>query len=74
MEQPFETKSVHAALCQQIRNRSEIGAVKAVLDLVLEARNPFEPKTPRTPRRWFVLFVLLASLSGGCLVYFGNLR
>jgi hypothetical protein len=70
----FETKSVHAALCQHLRNWSEIGAVKAVLNLVLEAPNPFEPKAARPPRRGFVLFALLVAMLVACFVYFGNLR
>jgi hypothetical protein len=74
MDQPFSPKSVHAALCRYLRNRPDIGARKAVLDGVLEGQNPFEPKAARPPRRWFVLFALLAALLVGCLVYFGDLK
>jgi hypothetical protein len=74
MEQPFTTKAVHAALCQHIRNRPDIGALKAVLDLMLEPQNPFEAKAARVPRRWFVLFALLATMLVVCFLYFGTLR
>lgn len=73
MEQPFSAKPVHAALCRYMRNRPDIGVRKALLDGVLEARNPFEAKGARFPRRWFVLFALLATSLLGCFVYFGNL-
>lgn len=74
MEQPFKTKNVHAALCQYLRSRPEIGIFKAVCDSVLEPRNPFAPQVARTPRRWFVLFVVIAALLLATFAYFGNLR
>ncbi len=74
MEQPFSAKLVHAALCRYLHNRSDVGARKAVLDAALEARNPFQPKAARHPRRWFVFFALITTLLFACFVYFGNLR
>ena len=74
MEQPFKTKEVYAALSQYIRSWPDIGALKAVGDLVLESRNPFEPKAARAPQRWFVFFALVDALAIATLDYFGNLR
>ena len=74
MEQPFSAELVHAALCRYLGNRPDIGARKAVLDAALEARNPFELKAARPPRRWFVLFAVITTLLCACFVYFGNWR
>jgi hypothetical protein len=74
MERTFKTESVHGALCQHLRTRPDMGALKAMLDLALEARNPFEPKAARAPRRWFVLFALVAAMLVICLVAFSDLR
>ena len=74
MEQPFKSKDVHAALCQYLRTRPGIGARKAVLDVALGPRNPFEPTAARTPRPWFVFLALVAMLLLASFAYFGNLR
>jgi hypothetical protein len=74
VEQPFKSKDVHAALCQYLRTRPDLGARKAVLDVALEPQNPFEPSAARTPRRWFVLLALIAMLLLASFAYFGNLR
>lgn len=74
MRQQPSSKPVHDVLCQYLRNRSDLGVRKAVLNGVLESRNPFEQGATRPPRRWFVLFSLLVTVLLGCLVYFGNLR
>jgi hypothetical protein len=57
-------------LCHNLRNRPDLGLRRAVADGVLEPANPFEPQAVRPPRRWFVLFCLLAALTVGCFVYF----
>jgi len=73
MADPFTVKPVYNALSQYVRNRADIGAGKAMLDGVLEAANPFDPKTARLPRRWFVLFSLLTAMVLGFFLYFNNL-
>jgi hypothetical protein len=67
------SKSVHSALSQYLSNRPDVGVGKAVRDAVLEPTNPFEPKAARLPRRWFVLFSLLAAMVFGFFLYFNNL-
>jgi hypothetical protein len=66
-------KSVYGALSQYLSNRSDVGIGKAVRDAVLEPANPFDPKAGRPPRRWFVLFSLLAAMVLGFFLYFNNL-
>jgi len=67
------SKSVHSALSQYLINRSDVGVGKAVRDAVLEPANPFDPKAARLPRRWCVLFSLLAATAFGFFFYFNNL-
>jgi hypothetical protein len=73
MTDPFTVKPVYNALSQYIRNRADIGAGKAMLDGVLEPANPFDSKAARRPRRWFVLFSLLAAMMIGFFFHFNNL-
>jgi len=67
-------KPIYNSLRQYVASRADIGAFKAVLNLVLEPANPFDPKVARSPRRWFVLFSLLSALGVGCFVYFNLWR
>jgi hypothetical protein len=67
------SKSVHSVLSQYLGNRPDVGVGKAVRDAVLEPANPFDAKAARLPRRWFVLFSLLAAMMFGFFLYFNNL-
>ena len=67
------SKSVYSALGQYLSNRSDVGVGKAVRDAVLEPANPFDHQAARPPRRWFVLFSLLAAMVVGFFLYFNNL-
>ena len=73
MTDPFTVKPVYSSLSQYIRNRADIGASKAMLDGVLEPANPFYSNAARPPKRWFVLFSLLAALVTGFFFYFNKL-
>ena len=73
MADSFTVKPVYNALSQYIRNRTDIGAGRAMRDGVLEPSNPFERKAARPPRRWFVLLSLLAAMVFGFFFYFNNL-
>ena len=57
-------------LRQNLRRRSDLGFSNAVTAIILEPRNPFEPKARRKPQRWVLLALLswLAAISA--FVYF----
>jgi len=61
---------VHAMLREYLRNRADLGLWKAVASGVMEPPNPFETKSVRRPRRWFVLFVVVSLASTATFVYF----
>jgi hypothetical protein len=61
---------VYALLKESVRNRRDLGLRRAIVDSVLDPENPFEPKTPRKPQKWFVLSCVLLLLTVGCFVYF----
>ena len=66
-------KQVHEMLRQYMRNRPDVGFVKAMRDGMFEAANPFDGKAARPPRRWFVLSCLVSALVFGCFSYINNL-
>ena len=72
MSSQITVRGIHAVLRQNLRSRTDLGLRKAVADGVLEPANPFERQAARPPRRWFVLFCLLAVLTVGCFVYFNS--
>jgi hypothetical protein len=73
MTDSTSTKSVYGILRQYLRQRPDLGIDKAVRDSVLEPLNPFDTEAARSPRRWFVLFLLLGASLVGCFVYFNHL-
>lgn len=74
MKEPLSTKAVHDSLSRYLRNRPEIGARNAILDRVLEAKNPFELTAARSAKHGFVLLALIATLLLACFLYFDYLR
>jgi hypothetical protein len=72
MAELLTAKSVHDTLRQYARERPDMGAAKAILDWLLEPAGPFDPKSTRSPKRWFVLFALLAVLMFGGFLYFNG--
>ena len=73
MKERDRCKQVYEALGKYIRNRPDVGLGKAIRDGTLEPANPFDGKAARQPRRWFVLFSLLAAMATGFFLYFNNL-
>jgi hypothetical protein len=57
-------------LREYLGNRPDLGLWKAVASGVMEPSNPFETKSVRRPRRWFVLFVIVSLTSTWTFVYF----
>ncbi len=66
-------KEMRAILLENLNSRPELGLRKAIADLMLQPRNPFDPKAPRQPKKDFVLLVLFGALSISAFVYFNLL-
>ena len=63
-------QEVHPWLKDYLRGRPELGMGKAILHVVLEPPNPFEPETRRRPRKEFVLAALWLVALAGVFMYF----
>jgi hypothetical protein len=73
MAEPLTVKHIYELLGKYLGQRSDIGACRGLIDCVLEPSSPFDSKSIRSPKRWFVLLVLLASSAFGCFLYFNGL-
>jgi hypothetical protein len=73
MADALTVEQVYDVLRQYARKRPDIGVGKALLDGVLEPASPFESKGARSPKRWFVLWPLVAILIFACFAYFNRL-
>ena len=54
MAQRTRAKETDASLKGYFRRRPDIGFGKAILGVVLQPLNPFEPEKRRRPKRWFI--------------------
>ena len=71
--EPLTVKHVYELLGKYLnQRRPDVGACKGLLDCVLESSSPFDLKSVRSPKRWFVLSVLLATSALGLFVYFNR--
>ena len=61
---------VHSWLKDDLNGRPELGLCKAILAVVLEPPNPFEPQRRRLQRKAFVLAVLWLLALAGVFIYF----
>jgi len=61
---------VHSWVKDYLKRRPELGLGKAILLVVLEPPNPFEPGVQPQPRKGFVLAVLWLLALVGVFVYF----
>jgi hypothetical protein len=73
MAELLKVKQVYELLRQDVRQRPDVGVGKGLLDCVLEPSSPFDPKSMRSPKRWFVLSVFVAASTFSCFVYFNSL-
>jgi hypothetical protein len=73
MAKPLTVQHVYELLGKYLSERSDIGASKGLLDCVLEPSSPLDPKSIRSPKRWFVLSVLLAISALGLFIHFNRL-
>jgi len=73
MAEPLNAKKVHELLRQYLGRRPDMGIGKGLLDCAFEPSSPFDSKTRRLPKRWFVLSAFLAVSAFACFVYFNNI-
>jgi hypothetical protein len=59
---------------EHLRGRPELGLCKAIVSLVLEPRNPFNPRARRKPRKGFMLAISLLAAAVGAFLYFNFLH
>jgi len=55
---------------REIAEQPHIGFRKALIDIVLEARSPFDPRARRKPKAAFVLGAVLFVAAAICFCYF----
>jgi len=73
MAENLTGREVRERLGDYLRSRREFGLSTAILNVVLEPPNPFEPQARRQLRKAFVLAVLWLLTLAGVFAYF-NLR
>lgn len=54
----------------ELAQQPEIGFRKAVVNMVVQARSPFDPRARRKPRTGVVLAALLLAATVICFLYF----
>lgn len=57
---------------QEIAEQPHIGLRKALMDIVLEARSPFDPRARRKPKTAFLLGTALIVAAAVCFCYFNT--
>ncbi len=70
MPAPVEPRQVHAWIKESLGQQPDIGLGKAIGNLILEPRNPFDSMARRRPKVGFVLGAVLLTLAVGCFCYF----
>lgn len=60
----------HAWIEENLRARADLGLGKAIANLVLDSRNPFEPRARRKPKKGFLLGALLLTAAVVFFIYF----
>jgi len=70
MKKEVTPREVQVWLEDYFRERPELGLRKAILAMILEPANLFEPKKPRFPKKSFVLLAVWSLGLLGVFVYF----
>lgn len=74
MPTPVSSREVHAWIKESLGQQSDIGLWKAIVNMILEPPNPFDPRARRKLRAGFLLGVILLAASVGCFCYFNFAR
>jgi hypothetical protein len=70
MKKEVTPREVQVWLEDYFRERPELGLRKAILTMILEPANLFEPKKPRFPKKSFMLLAVWLLGLLGVFVYF----
>ena len=70
MKKEVTRREVQAWLKNYFEDRPDLGLGKAILAMILEPANLFEPKKPRFPKKSFVLLAVWSLGLLGMFVYF----
>jgi len=70
MAKEVTRREVQAWLKNYFEDRPDLGLGKAILAMILEPANLFEPKKPRFPKKSFVLLAVWSLGLLGMFVYF----
>jgi hypothetical protein len=74
MPTPVSPREMHTWIAESLGQQPDIGLRKAIVNMVLEAPNPFDPTARRKPKAGFLLGTILLAVSVGCFCYFNLLR
>jgi hypothetical protein len=74
MESPVSAKDARAWAEEHLRRRPELGLCKAIANVILEPRNPFNPRARRWPKKDFMILASLLAAAVVLFVYFNFLR
>jgi len=70
MATPISPNEMQKWIEREIAEQPHIGFRKALMDIVLEARSPFDPRARRKPKAVFVLGAVLFVAAAICFCYF----
>jgi hypothetical protein len=70
MPRQLKVSEVRAALEANLSARAELGFRKAIVDLIFEPPNPFDPSARRRTKKGFVLICILIISSACVFLYF----
>ena len=59
---------------EHLRSRPELGLHKAIANLILEPRNPFNPRERRRLKKDFMILASLLAAAVSAFVYFNFIR
>jgi len=65
---------MHAWIEESLGQRSDLGLGKAIVNMLLEAPNPFDARARRKPKAGVVVGAILCAAAAGCFCYFNFAR
>jgi hypothetical protein len=68
------SREMHSWIVVSLGERRDIGLRKAIINMILEAPNPFDSTARRNPKPGFLLGTILLAAFVGCFCYFNLFR